>query len=177
MTGSVARRYAEALFGLAREKNLIELFQSELRHVAAFLETNPDFTTVLGDRLVSPRDKKDLVIKAFPKLHELIANLLNLLIDKRREEYLSEIIASYGRLVDKHNGVIEVEVTSAVSLDQEEQGRLGRALERATGQRVRLRAGVDQAILGGLVVRIDDRLYDGSVRSRLGQLRRDMARG
>ncbi|MHB0885860.1 MAG: ATP synthase F1 subunit delta [Bacillota bacterium] len=177
MTGSVARRYAEALFGLAREKNLIELFQSELRQVAAFLETNPDFTTVLGDRLVSPRDKKDLVIKAFPKLHELIANLLNLLIDKRREEYLSEIIASYGRLVDKHNGVIEVEVTSAVSLDQEEQGRLGRALERATGQRVRLRAGVDQAILGGLVVRIDDRLYDGSVRSRLGQLRRDMARG
>ena len=177
MTGSVARRYAEALFGLARERDLIELFQGELRQVAALLDANPDFTAVLNDRLVSPRDKKDLVGKAFPKVHELVTNLLDLLIDKRREEYIPEIIAVYGRLVDVHNHTIEVQVTSAVTLDDDEQTRLGKALERATGKRVRLRADVDKQILGGLMVRIDDRLYDGSVRSRLDQLRREMASG
>ncbi len=177
MTGSVARRYAEALFGLAQERDLIELIQGELRQVAALLDASPDFTTVLNDRLVSPHDKKDLVGKAFPKVHELVANLLDLLIDKRREEYIPEIIAVYGRLVDVHNNTIEVQVTSAVTLDHDEQTRLGKALERATGKRVRLRTDVDKQILGGLMVRIDDRLYDGSVRSRLDQLRREMANG
>lgn len=177
MTGSVARRYAEALFSLARERNLIEVFHGELRLIAALLDANPDFTAVLNDRLVSLRDKKDLVGKAFPKVHELVSNLLDLLIDKRREAYIPEIIAVFGRLVDVYNNTIEIHVTSAVTLDQAEQTRLGRALEGATGKRIRLQADVDKNILGGLVVRIDDRLYDGSVRSRLDQLRRKMASG
>ncbi|MHB8927393.1 MAG: ATP synthase F1 subunit delta [Bacillota bacterium] len=178
MTGSVARRWAEALFDLAREKGLIEQFQRQLMQVGALLEGHPEVVAVLNDRLVSSRDKKDLVDRGFPKpLHELVDNLLHLLIDKRREEYLPEIITLFGRLVDAHKNTIEVEVTSAVALDQGEQNRLGRALERATGRTVRLRASVDKDIIGGLVARIDDRLYDGSVRTQLTQLRREMARG
>jgi len=177
MTGSVARRYAAALFDLAREKGLIDRFQRELKQVADLLESRSDVAAVLNDRLVSPRNKKDLIERGFPDLHEFILNLLHLLIDKRREEYIPEIIASFGRLVDAHNNTIEAEVTSAISLDEDERARLGRALERAIGKRVRLRAAVDPAILGGLVVRIEDRLYDGSVRTQLDRLRREMARG
>ncbi len=176
MSAGVAGRYARALFDLARDHGLIDQFARELQGIRAFLDGHPEVDRILDDRLVAIKDKKEIIDRAFPRpLHQYVINFLHLLADKRREERLRDIIGAYGRLVDAHNGVIEVDVTSAVPLGPDEESRLGRALERAAGKRVRLRKNVDKAIVGGLVVRIDDRLYDGSVRSQLRKLRREMA--
>lgn len=178
MTGTAARRYAQALFDLAGEKGLVEQFRKELAAVSRFLDSQPEAVAILADPLVAAADKKGLIDKTFPgPLHPLLHNLLHLLVDKRRIESLGEVIASYGRLVDRHDNVIEVQVTSAVALAADEQTGLSRALEKATGKHVRLVGTVDQKIIGGLVVRIDDRLYDGSLRTRLDRLKREMAGG
>ncbi|HEY3314700.1 MAG TPA: F0F1 ATP synthase subunit delta [Bacillota bacterium] len=178
MTGSVARRYAQALFDLAAEKGLVDQFRQELKGVGRYLESQPEAVAILADPLVAPAKKKALIDQTFPRpIHPLLANLLHLLVDKRRIEHLAEVISAYNGLVDKHLDIVEVQVTSAVALGPGEQAGLVRALEKTMGKHVRLMGAVDEKIMGGLVVRIDDRLYDGSLRTRLDRLRREMARG
>jgi F-type H+-transporting ATPase subunit delta len=88
---------------------------------------------------------------------------------------LEEVAAGYAKLLDESRGIVEVEVVSADELKPEQEKRLSAALETLTGQRVRLTKRQDSSLLGGVTVRIGDTLYDGSVLSRLQQVRRELA--
>ena len=106
-----------------------------------------------------------------------MANLLGLVLRRRRLDSLPQIAREFKRLYNRRAGVVEATATSALELDQAEIAALTTRLETMTGKKVELATRVDAGILGGIQVRIGDRLYDGSVRGRLERLRAKLAAG
>ena len=176
LEGAVARRYARALFELAREKGRLEEVQSELHQVRGMFSENPSLQQTFERREVPPADRKAIVDRVFAGQPQYVRNLLKLLVDKRREDFLAEIAAQFGHLVDEAAGVVEVEVRSAVPLEQGELEALRQGLARSGRPNVRLQARTDGELIGGVVLRIGDRLYDGSLSTRLRVLRDRLAR-
>lgn len=175
--GSVARRYAHALFEVAREHGRLEEQDAELRRVLAAFAENPSLKTAYESRKALPEDRKAVVARVFGDLSAHTRNLLCLLIDKQREAYLDAIAREYRSLADAAQGIVEVEVRSAVELGESELGLLEQRLKAAGARGVRFSRRVDPELVGGLVLRVGDRLYDGSVRTRLQRLRERLARG
>lgn len=169
-----ARRWAEALFQLALEKDALEAWQRDLEELQAGLG-NRDLVARLEDPNASPEAKREAVERALPGVGPQARNLLALLAVKGRLHLLPLIALEFRRLADAHQGVVAVEVYTAVPLGRGEQERVQAFLEGALGQRVRASFGVDPALLGGLALRIGDRVVDGSVRGRLEQMRRALA--
>jgi F-type H+-transporting ATPase subunit delta len=106
-----------------------------------------------------------------------VQNLIQLLLRRGRIEELGRVAAEFRRLDDRRQGITHATVTSAAPLSQDDVRALTARLEQSTGGRVALTTQVDEALLGGLVVRIGDRLIDGSVRGRLERLRNQLISG
>jgi F-type H+-transporting ATPase subunit delta len=102
---------------------------------------------------------------------QLTKNTLHLLVDRRRIKYLTEISATLRQMNDARRGLLRAEVTSATALPDAYYARLGEQLERMTGRKVAIDKKTDPSLLGGVVTRIGDLIYDGSLRARLGALR------
>lgn len=173
---SVARRYAQALFELAQERDLLERLRGELDQVNSILDTESRARGVLEHRIIPKEDKKRLLRGVFSEqIADLTLNFLLLLVDKGRERHLKAITQEFSAIYDQVFGLIDAEVVSATELDSELEGALRESLGRATGKHVRLQSRVDQSLLGGLVVTIGDKRIDGSVRRRLEEMRRLMS--
>jgi F-type H+-transporting ATPase subunit delta len=102
---------------------------------------------------------------------------MKLLVQKGREEFLPEVIKQFHVLLDEMRGVVAVEVTSAVALSSDQEGRLKKRLEQYTGKQVRIHPKLDSSIRGGVVARIGDTVIDGSIAHQLDLLRERMAEG
>jgi F-type H+-transporting ATPase subunit delta len=170
--GTVARKYAETLFELGVKHDRPEEYGEAISMVADLLDAEASFRVFLETPRIAAAAKKDLVRETFgTKLPKHVVNFVLVCIDKRRQRLLREIASQYGDLLDAHLGRERVEVTVARPMDEETRnmitGRLTEALGRQAIPQVRVRP----EILGGLVVRTGDTIYDGSIRSRLERLR------
>ncbi len=177
MAGSdlrAARRYAQAVFELARESRSEDAWAHDLRQIE-LLFADPEARDALSSDRVPEEGKHQIIDAALADAQPGARNLARLLVEKGRLESAPSLLACFRDLVDQARGVVTARVTTAVALGDDEQDALRRRLEALTGKRVRLELGVDSEILGGLVVRIGDRLVDGSVRSRLLALKRSLA--
>ncbi len=174
--GRVARRYAQAAFEVARERGQVENWLEELERLVDLLEG-----TEAGAFLAAPQvpfgAKEQLVHQALAGFLPEVRNLVLLLVRRRRIRLLRRIFEEFGRLANEYRGVAVAEVTSAVPLEDADKAVVIRQLSELTGKRVLLRTRVDPSILGGLIVRIGDKLIDGSVRTRLERLRETLIRG
>lgn len=133
----------------------------------------------LAALLRSPRlplpAKRQVLREALAGASEEAVNLATLLAVKGRLEALAGPIAQeYGRRLDEHRGIVRVQVVTAIDLDLTEREQIARQLAQATGREIRMEHRVDPGIVAGMVVRIGDRVVDGSVRSRLGSLKRSL---
>jgi len=167
---ATARRWAQAVFQIAREQDALDRWEQELEELFNALG-DPDFRALLEDPAVPAVRKVQAVRERVPGVSPQAQNLLALLAVRRRLPLLPLILYEYRRMVDAHQGVVQVEVYSALPLDPGLQQRITRALEARTGHTVRAVFGVDPAILGGLVFRIGDTVIDASLRGRLVQMR------
>lgn len=178
MSEQVGKRYARALFELAQEKGLSEQVAGELAEVAGLVEAVPEMATFLASKRIGREEKKKTIIQLFTgKLSPLTLNFLQLLVDKGREAELPQVERYFRKLLRESQGLVEGEVTTAVPLTEEEVTRLEAELSQGLGRRVKLASRVDTSLLGGLVVKIGDRVIDGSLRTRLERLREKMAGG
>jgi F-type H+-transporting ATPase subunit delta len=169
-----ARRYAQALFQLALEKDEIELWRRELEVLGEAIQQEELVLFLNMPKVLL--DQKMAVIKgAFPDLNPLAHNLLGLLISRRVVETLPSIREEYGVLLDRHQGLERAQVVSAVPLEEDHKNRLALYLKDLIGKEVVLTATVDPGVVAGLVARVGDRLIDGSVRTRLQDMRRSLA--
>jgi F-type H+-transporting ATPase subunit delta len=174
--GAVARRYAQALLELSLEQGVEDAHGEELSVLAGLLEEQPMLKGLLTDPLV-PEKRREEVLGALveaAKPSEAVAALLGEMLRHDRMAGLPEVAAAYGRLLDEHRGIVEAEVVSAEKLGRKQQDRLRKKLEGLTSKKVRLRTRHDPELLGGLVVKIGDMVYDGSLRRRLDQARREL---
>jgi F-type H+-transporting ATPase subunit delta len=170
------RRYADAAFEIGLRDGTVEVWRRELDTAAGMLEDGR-----VADALANPATPLDQRLQAtqgvFARLSQPVRNLVLLLVRRGRIEQLPRVAAEFARLDDKRNGLTHATATSAAPLGPEEVRAIAARLEALTGGRVALDTTVDPAILGGIVVRIGDRLIDGSVRGRLERLRNQLASG
>jgi F-type H+-transporting ATPase subunit delta len=170
----IARRYAKALFDLATSQSMVVKFQDQLQRVSQAAELVPNLLEVLGnDR--TPLGRRLVVMDglgAALQLDPLVLNFCKVLVEKRRLGCWPSIVEAFAQLTAKSAGLVKVEVTTATPLASKEiTERLTRALAHLTHKNVDLQMGVNEDLIGGAVVRIDDTIYDGSIRRELKRLR------
>ena len=174
---TVARRYARALYEEAQQGGTLEAVDADMQAVRESLDASRELEGLFKSPVVSREKKEAIVERLFAgKVSALVVRFMRLLIEKQREELLPTVIRAYTDLRDERQGVVEARVKTAMPLGEAEAAALRAALEARTGKQVRLRAEVDPALLGGVVVRIGDQVIDGSARHQLDQLRERLAR-
>jgi F-type H+-transporting ATPase subunit delta len=174
---SAARRYAEAAFDIATRDNSIDAWRGELDAAAEVVEDER-----VGRGLANPSIPLETRLataeRTFGKLvGQKTLNLIGLMLRRGRIQELPKLAEEFRRLDNERQGITRATATSASPLTKDEVAALTRRLEDYTGGRVELDVQVDPSLLGGLVVRVGDRLIDGSVRSRLERLRNQLVSG
>jgi F-type H+-transporting ATPase subunit delta len=174
---TVSRNYAQTLFELARKHGAIEEYDDALATVADLLDSDARFRAFLETPRITDEERKAVVRKAFgPALPKNVVNFVLVTIDKRRQRLLRSIAREYGLLVDAHLGRAHVEVTLARPADDATKKLVADRLTGVLGKEAIPHFRVRPEIIGGLVVRTTDTIYDGSVRRRLEGMRRRLMR-
>jgi F-type H+-transporting ATPase subunit delta len=169
-----AKRYAQAAFDIARERDELDRWVEDLR-VIADLAAQPSVVEVLASSRVPFEDKERLLRSGLADVSPLALNLARLLVQKGRMALAGQVWDEYQRLLDEHRGRAQALVLTAVPLSEDEERAVAQRLRELTGKEIVLEGRVDPEILGGLVARVGDRLIDGSTRTRLLALRRQLA--
>ena len=172
---SAVSTYAEALFEAAREREELEEVVGDLEDFIQALRENEELRLFYYGGQVPEREKRRAIDALTEDMALSTRNFLKVLSDNGREEIIEEVLARYEELVKEHLGRVEVEVTTAVELSDEEQERIGdRLKELLEGREVILNTSVNPDLLGGAVFRFGGRMLDSSVRGQLLSLREEM---
>lgn len=179
MTNStVARRYAQALYQEAEREQQVEHVDADMDLIRETLDGSRDLVSFFASPIIA-REKKEAVVQSLfvEPLDKTTYNFLRLLIEKKREALFPDVVRAYRDLRDEQRGIVEARAKVAYPLSEAEKATLVQALEKLSGSQVRLNIQEDRTLLGGLVVRIGDTVYDGSVRNQLANLRERMELG
>jgi F-type H+-transporting ATPase subunit delta len=164
----VARRYADALLKAARESDQVDQVLSDWELVMSFLKQDPRLGEMLRHQRLSTCCKRDIVRELWgDRVSRLFLGFLELIIDKRRERYLADIYEVFTGKVRQLRNIAIAEVRTAFTLDEQSQSDLVKALSKLTGKQIELRVSVVPELIGGLAVKIGDRVIDGSAVKRL----------
>lgn len=172
--GIVAKRYAVALFKIAKEKHVLEMFEEELRLVQNVFTKNGELHSFLTQPNISKEQKKTFLANVFASVSESILNTLYILIDNKRIDILPEIANEYVVLANEERNVADATVYS-IRLLSEEKLNIAEAFAKKTGKdAIRVKNVVDEDLLGGIKVRIGNRIYDGSLQGKLARIQREL---
>ena len=171
-----ARRYSQAVFNIALERNELDRWQSDLRKIASLGE-DAAFVALLENPKVRFEDKVGLLSERLGDINPLALNLVYLLVTRGRLSMAGDIAGEYQRLLDSYRGIEQAEVITAIPLDDEDRQRLEEHLGAVVGKKVVLKLKVDSSLIGGIIARIGDKLLDGSTHSKLMALRNELASG
>jgi F-type H+-transporting ATPase subunit delta len=172
----IAEVYSRALFEVARDNDVLDRVHDELGEFADALDENRDLQIFLFSPYFSSEEKKDGIKRIVSDADERLVNFLQLLAERHRVPALFRIRRSFDSMWAEENKLLPVTVTSAVELDESLVQDIGKSIEDQTGRRVELSSKVDPDVLGGLQVRVGNMVLDATVRNRLEQLRKQVAR-
>jgi len=172
----LAQVYANALFEVAGEHGVIDDVREQLGQFADELDQNRDLQIFLFSPYFSSQEKKDGIRKIIDGADERFLNFLELLAERHRVPAIFRIRRAYDALWREENKLLPVTVTSAIELDEELVKGIGERIEEQTGKKVELTSRVDADVLGGLVLQVGNMVLDASIRNRLEQLRKQVAK-
>lgn len=167
----VTNVYAQALFEAARDAGTLEATGADLESFVSAMRAAKDLTAILYNPRVGANVKKNIVSDLTAGGDPLFMNGVKLLIDKGHAPLLLDFNDRFQKLVKKEQGLIEVEITSAIELPEDARDKIRKRIEEATSKKVEIKETIDKDIIGGLVLRFGDIIVDGSLKSRLEQLR------
>lgn len=167
---AVIDRYARALFEAAQSGKAVDAVRVDLARWLEVAAAVPEWAAALQHPRVAPAVKGDLLARALGKPTALTGRLLDLLMEKKRLDALADIARRFNALADEARGVVAVSVGTAQPLTAEQTAALKKSLSKIFGE-VALHPRTDPALLGGLVVQVGDRLWDGSVAAQLARLK------
>ncbi|OEH93314.1 F0F1 ATP synthase subunit delta [Bacillus solimangrovi] len=171
----VAKRYAEALFLSANEQNKLNEIRAELKAVYDALVNHSDFLLLLKNPKLTKEAKKDLVKDAFSSCSQIVINTLFLLIDRKREEVILEIIENYFERANEAQGLADAKVYSVRPLTADEEKALSESFAKTVGKKeLHITNIVDTDLLGGVKLRIGNTIFDGSVKGKLDRIERQL---
>jgi F-type H+-transporting ATPase subunit delta len=172
----IAQVYSRALFEVATEQDKLDEIREQLGQFADALQENRELTVFFFSPYFSTEEKKQGLHRAVEDADETLVNFLELLIEKHRMPVIFRLRRQFDAMWEEANKLLPVEVTSAVELDPALVEELGDRVGEQTGRRVELRSHVDPDILGGIVLRVGNSILDASIKNRLNQLRREVAK-
>ena len=172
---TIARNYASTLFELAQRHDGLEAFAGGMDVVVGLLDKNPKFKLFLETPRVADEDKKELLKKVLgPVLPRPLLNFLQVIVDKRRQRLLGTIAEEFHALLDEYLGRVHVTVTLARALEPAAMEELSGKLSSLLGKKAIPHVRVKPAILGGVHLKTGDTVYDGTLRRRIKQLRKQL---
>ena len=172
----IATVYARSLFEVATEQDKLDLVREQVGEFADAVSENRELQIFLFSPYFSTEEKADGLDRALTDVDPVVENFLKLLIEKHRMPVIFRIRAEYDQLWEEENKLLPVEITSAVELPEETVKQLGDRISEQTGRTVELSSNVNPDILGGIVVQVGNSVLDASIRNRLEQLRRQVAK-
>jgi F-type H+-transporting ATPase subunit delta len=172
----LAEVYSRALFEIAKERDVLDRVHDELGQFADALAEDRNLQVFLFSPYFSSEEKRDGIERIVDDADERLVHFLQLLAERHRMPALFRIRRAFEAMWAEENRLLPVSVTSAVELDEGLVQEIGRRIEEQTGRRVELSANVDPNVLGGLMVRVGNMVLDATVRNRLEQLRKQVAR-
>jgi F-type H+-transporting ATPase subunit delta len=172
----IARVYARSLFEVATERDKLDVVREELGQFADALNESRELQTFLFSPYFSTDEKQEGLAKAVTDADETTTNFLAVLLENHRMPVIFRIRREYDRLWEEANRLLPVEITSAVELDPSVAERIGDEIGRQTGRTVELTSSVDPDVIGGIVVRVGNSILDASIRTRLENLRKQVAK-
>ena len=178
LTNQLAATYAQAIYEIADSKNMLDEVEQQLATVAETIKSHEDLSMLMYHPMVPAQVKKDTLSQIFAEgLTDYVRNFLMLLVDKRRETALPSITKEFVRLANEKRNIAEAEVITAMPLTAEQESALKAKLSAVTGKNIILKPQVDKEIVGGVIVRIGNKLIDGSVTGRIAALRTALLKG
>jgi F-type H+-transporting ATPase subunit delta len=172
----IADVYSRALFEVAKEHDALDRVHDELGQFADALDQDEQLRMFFFSPYFSSEEKKDGVERIVQDADERLVNFLELLAERHRMPVIQRIRRTFDEMWADERRLLPVTVTSAVELDQSLVEEIGQRIEEQTGRRVDLSSTVDPDVLGGLVVRVGNMVLDATIRNRLEQLRKQVAR-
>ena len=172
---AIARTYADALFEVAKDAGSLDDVHEQLGEFVEALNENSELRVFFFSPYFSSDEKRDGIAKLISGAAAELVNFLELLAEKHRMPVIFRIRAQFDELWAEENKRLEVRVTSAVPLDDKVVKQVGDEIERKTNKKIDLSSDVDEDILGGLVLRVGNRVLDASVRAKLERLRKEVA--
>jgi len=174
---SASLQYANAMADVALAQGAAEPAAGQLHEFGVAYGQSAELRTFLASPAVSIEAKHAVIEKIVARLgaSKIIRNFLFVLADHRRTQLIPEVIAAFHQVIRQRQGVAEAEVSSAVELSAAQRKEMAATLARLTGKKIETKYTLDPALLGGAVVRIGDTIYDGSLRSRLNEMRAHLA--
>ena len=169
-----AKRYSQAVFEIALETKELDRWQSDLRKIVGIVG-DAAFLALLESPKFHFADKARLLSERLEGINPLALNLVLLLVARGRLDIIGDIADEYQRLLDNYRGIEQAEVITAIPLSGEDKLKLAEHLGAIVGKKVVLKSEVDSRLIGGIVARIGGKLLDGSTRSKLVALRRELA--
>ena len=176
MASGAAKRYAQAVFSLAREKGNFDAWLSDLARLDALVR-DQQAAYYLASPNVSQTEKLNVLDSSLAESQPEVRNLARLLLQRGRLESVPDLFEQFQAMVLEAQGIAIADVTTAEPLDEQGQAIVRERLSRLVGRDVQLRLKTDPAIIGGIVARIGDQLIDGSVVNQLRRLRARLAAG
>jgi F-type H+-transporting ATPase subunit delta len=167
----IANVYAQALFEAALDAGTLDATATDLESFAGAMSVSRELTAVMFNPRIDSATKKKVVAQLTEGGDRIFVNGVNLLIDKRHADLLFDVQDRFHKLQKDEQGVVEVEITSAIDLPEETRAGIRKRIEAAIGKKVDIKETVREDIIGGLVLRYGDVIVDGSLQARLAQLR------
>lgn len=174
ISSDLAKRYARAFFDIAVEEGKIEDYGRELAAFASLIVQNKALQEFLANPIFELKSKKNVIEELLGRsqISGRTANFLRLLVDKQRINFLGEVENAYREFMDKSLKKVRVSVKTPYPLTSELEGVLKQRVAEMTGKEVEMTVEDDTSLIGGLIVRVGDTMYDGSIKTQLGNIRK-----
>ncbi|MFC7391857.1 F0F1 ATP synthase subunit delta [Scopulibacillus cellulosilyticus] len=175
MSEAVAERYARALFEVAKERETIDAVEEQCQLIGSTINQHRELKSVISHPQINFEDKKAIIEKVFKKdINQEVMNLLKVLIDHRREGIFDEIVDEYTTMANHYRGIVDVVVTTAKPLKEKEKNKLATELGQTLNKKLRIKTKVDPEVIGGILVRIGNRMYDGTMAGKLARFQQEL---
>lgn len=171
------RIYARALYDAASDQGRADAVRGELRSLVAAFDASPELEQFLANPQLDPQAKVEVLEQVTDGAEPLLRNAVRLVASKGRAGELRAIAAEYEALADRAEGRVQVELTTAHELSDEEADAIVRRIGEASGRKVEATRSVEPGLVGGVILQVGSLRVDASVRGRLERLRRDLVRG
>lgn len=175
MSEVIAKRYAQALYEVAEERNTVDAVESQLSLIEQTVADSKDLRTMLHHPRIDGADKKAVLEQIFKDdVNPEVLNLLKVLVDRKRETILVDLKKAYTVIANEARGIVEMLVTTAEPLSKEDEDKLSQAFGKVLNKQLRIITKTDPKVIGGVLVRIGNRVYDGTLAGKLARFHQEL---